>query len=800
MSPTIVATVGIDKPGGTDRRHSADDLVQLYDRLAIPHFQRGLVWGTDSVALLLESAYLGTPCGSILLWQPKDPAKHGVALGEAPTFLIIDGQQRIRSLHDVFGSEDTDKASASDEANDEHVEGAGQNNDAVWCVNLARLPLPEFADRNGGRFRLFGLHRSPLLPGKDDQSKGLEEERRPLLPLRWFLDNPLRPDRLRAQSAGTTAREAVEAVLASPSIIEGLRRIRTNALFDVRVLGRDQSLKDVVSAYNRINSAGKRVEAEERAFATLVSVTDKAESALKTFFDVTRGPGPKARSGAQSSPAATSLHDRDDLLHREKESRFGFKLFMRAFVINFAYQADRTIGSSSFSFDSIDTESLEAARDKLAPILESTVDVIAGVARLLRERLYCDDLRTLPETASLWPVFQCAIRFPRLLSDRPEGLAAVALRLILADLTTRELLTLASEVNTASSPAEALAVFEDRILLQKAVAAKIQKGVDGSQSLTNRYALLLYWLLRKRGARDFSYKENGCTKLAEVHQVSGTTAEVVLSESVTPEKQHLVPYRILKALFALSGARPGQHEANDIGNLTYISGEQNGLDGLSSTPLNLRAEPVVNLQAHFLEDERVLRAFDKICRSAQRGSQSADGAKKSYRKFCADRRRLIAGALVAWDEESRAAVALLTPSSETPQPRLIASTMEDRLRLLGYPLPVTNAIIRLFRKGFREGRGEGIAIRLAFRRKGSKGKGQPQLLRVDLPAEGGEVRLKVADPELQQRFSRDRPTVTTKISKGALRCSLDTMTDAGAREAAGVLEWVSSALADLGAE
>jgi len=46
------------------------------------------------------------------------------------------------------------------------------------------------------------------------------------------------------------------------------------------VLGPEHDLKRVVSAYNRINSAGKRVESEERAFASLVSVTAHTKADL----------------------------------------------------------------------------------------------------------------------------------------------------------------------------------------------------------------------------------------------------------------------------------------------------------------------------------------------------------------------------------------------------------------------------------------------------------------------------------------------------------------------------------------
>jgi hypothetical protein len=61
--------------------------------------------------------------------------------------------------------------------------------------------------------------------------------------------------------------------------IEGLRpqikRLCTQRVFSVTPLverNKKHTLPDVVALYNRINSGGMRVEAEEKAFATLVSV------------------------------------------------------------------------------------------------------------------------------------------------------------------------------------------------------------------------------------------------------------------------------------------------------------------------------------------------------------------------------------------------------------------------------------------------------------------------------------------------------------------------------------------------
>lgn len=79
----------------------------LYDSIGIPHFQRGLVWGDDNTSLLLESLYFDTPCGTIILWQPEEQStsKYGIPLStpDKLRYLVIDGQQRIRSLRGALG-------------------------------------------------------------------------------------------------------------------------------------------------------------------------------------------------------------------------------------------------------------------------------------------------------------------------------------------------------------------------------------------------------------------------------------------------------------------------------------------------------------------------------------------------------------------------------------------------------------------------------------------------------------------------------------------------------------------------
>lgn len=72
-----------------------------------PPYQRGHVWGKDRARNLIRSTLLGIPCGAIILndrwaagwYRDKDAA----ANASMPLYAVIDGKQRITTLH-AFGS------------------------------------------------------------------------------------------------------------------------------------------------------------------------------------------------------------------------------------------------------------------------------------------------------------------------------------------------------------------------------------------------------------------------------------------------------------------------------------------------------------------------------------------------------------------------------------------------------------------------------------------------------------------------------------------------------------------------
>ncbi|WP_433243470.1 GmrSD restriction endonuclease domain-containing protein [Streptosporangium sp. CA-135522] len=78
--------------------------------IKLPEIQRGYVWKPTQVAKLIESLYRGYPSGSLLLWRTDDmPETRPIAIGgdggaqpAVPPLFLLDGQQRLTSLHRVI--------------------------------------------------------------------------------------------------------------------------------------------------------------------------------------------------------------------------------------------------------------------------------------------------------------------------------------------------------------------------------------------------------------------------------------------------------------------------------------------------------------------------------------------------------------------------------------------------------------------------------------------------------------------------------------------------------------------------
>jgi hypothetical protein len=117
-------------------------LIDRIDRgeLRLPEIQRSYVWKPTQVAGLIDSLYRRYPSGSLLLWETDAPVRErGVAIGGSgatpivkPQYLL-DGQQRLTSLHRVFHGHERALVVFNIETERFQIESAATRKDARWA-------------------------------------------------------------------------------------------------------------------------------------------------------------------------------------------------------------------------------------------------------------------------------------------------------------------------------------------------------------------------------------------------------------------------------------------------------------------------------------------------------------------------------------------------------------------------------------------------------------------------------------------------------------------------------------------
>lgn len=356
-------------------------------------------------------------------------------------------------------------------------------------------------------------------------------------------------------------------------------------------------------------------------------------------------------------------------------------------------------GKSSFKFDFINNDSFgeclkkikETEENKETITLEElwklTEEIIKNLHKLISEHLFCDDYRFLSRTESLYPIIQLFIQYPQLVDkikddknneeNIPEKLETKILcRLILqfqlASYSTKDLLNIVYSIyHSRDNLRETInkideerlekitgkkekPIFEPESKQENKIKWEFGEGSDWDDvnSVNHRYVHLMYWLQRKLGAKDFNYKNNieeyRYSKFEEKfinrnnggENGEGKPTEVEINKSVQPQREHLIPYSILKDILDIKdGKRISNHPANNIGNLTFISGLFNSMDyGKSNNIMKIDEEYENNLNAHFLNGD-----FLK-----ENSLKEISESKCDYEKFIKNRRNLIKEEFQNW--------------------------------------------------------------------------------------------------------------------------------------------------------
>jgi len=94
---------------------SISELIEDFEsgNIAIPEIQRDVVWKAEQVKDLIDSVSLSYPCGSLILWEPREkdhslvrtmirPERLEQFPNQLPRYFLLDGQQRLTALASVF--------------------------------------------------------------------------------------------------------------------------------------------------------------------------------------------------------------------------------------------------------------------------------------------------------------------------------------------------------------------------------------------------------------------------------------------------------------------------------------------------------------------------------------------------------------------------------------------------------------------------------------------------------------------------------------------------------------------------
>ncbi|MEA2445771.1 MAG: hypothetical protein QOJ12_3063 [Thermoleophilales bacterium] len=249
-------------------------LMQMLDQLdsgeiALPDFQRSFVWAPDATRELIVSLIRGFPAGNLLFLQGGSArfkarsAEEAPASHAQPSYLILDGQQRLTSLYQALF-------------------GVGQSR---FFLDIGALLSGAEVDES---VRVFSAERSGALAAIDTQATAL------MMPLSRVRDG----DSIRWIDSVVRARsdenpDHVRSLLydAQQTYIEPLR----DYAFPVTVLPASTELEAVCTIFETLNRTGKPLTTFElisaRAFAGGLSLYDywsaaKCEHPILEDFDV----------------------------------------------------------------------------------------------------------------------------------------------------------------------------------------------------------------------------------------------------------------------------------------------------------------------------------------------------------------------------------------------------------------------------------------------------------------------------------------------------------------------------------
>lgn len=110
-----------------------------HGELRLPEIQRSYVWKPAQVAGLIDSLYRGYPSGSVLLWETTEQvtekelsSTEGTGISMIKPLYLLDGQQRLTSLHRVFTGHERAQVVFNVLTEKFQIESAATKKDVRW--------------------------------------------------------------------------------------------------------------------------------------------------------------------------------------------------------------------------------------------------------------------------------------------------------------------------------------------------------------------------------------------------------------------------------------------------------------------------------------------------------------------------------------------------------------------------------------------------------------------------------------------------------------------------------------------
>lgn len=529
-------------------------LLDNREQFALPHFQRGSVWNDDAKSKLLESLTLNTPCGSIILWEPEGfeshKEKHGSLVKdwsgsnwETVRYLVVDGQQRLTNLSQIFRTTEKNQ----------------------WTLNLVKIPSLKdaFSQIDISSFlQKKNLFTKPPKAPPPTQANQINEDTnntykttyenrmKLLMPLNDIITDNYEVKEQTELGCSYIRSQDSNILYVHPEITTVVQDFLNNIkgiearILQVIIKDKNSSLMDIIELYNRINSSGVIVQEEERAFASLTKTGQMNPNWLKELFIEIHG------------QQELDL-DRDEILQRQREKNFGFKLIIRTIGQVVAYHMNEKrydLSRLDGYIDRIEKYHHKEYERHWNKIFEDTKRVLTTTSRILKETLMCDDLRFLPTAQGLRPIFALLLRFKQVPND------AVARALLICQLPD----TLFANKQSVEDMVERIRHCQDfesaMNIFPEVQFQELYKSLKESRSVQNPWVSILYWMQRKIQTKDY-------------------VTQHPIQDNMACQIEHIVPFSYLKIAYKEDHLqqrdRNRSHDANSLGNLTFLTREGN---------------------------------------------------------------------------------------------------------------------------------------------------------------------------------------------------------------------------------